>query len=151
MQQAHGRRVLVGSGDQAEAGPDRCVDDEDGGMTTTKTARGISETYFAAWQAGDFETLRGLLAEDVDFVGPLATVSGVEEALAGLKGLGQVLEKIEVHARVAEGDDVITWFDLHTSIAPPAPTANWSHVENGRITRIRVTFDPRGLLAGFAR
>ncbi|WP_371517524.1 nuclear transport factor 2 family protein [Kitasatospora sp. NBC_01300] len=52
-------------------------------MTTTKTAREISETYFAAWQAGDFETLRGLLAEDVDFVGPLATVSGAEDALAG--------------------------------------------------------------------
>ncbi|WP_371517525.1 hypothetical protein [Kitasatospora sp. NBC_01300] len=62
-----------------------------------------------------------------------------------------MLEKIEVHARVAEGDDVVTWFDLHTSIAPPAPTANWSHVENGRITRIRVAFDPRELLAGFAR
>ncbi|MER7752653.1 nuclear transport factor 2 family protein [Kitasatospora sp. NPDC097643] len=120
-------------------------------MTTTKTVREISETYFTAWQAGDFETLRELLAEDVDFVGALGTASGVEEALAGLKGLGRVLEKIEVHARVVEGDDVITWFDLHTSIAPPAATANWSHVENGRITRIRVTFDPRELLAAMGR
>ncbi|MEU9076622.1 nuclear transport factor 2 family protein [Kitasatospora sp. NPDC004745] len=120
-------------------------------MTTTRTAREISETYFAAWEAGDFETLRGLLAEDVDFVGTLGTASGAEEALNGLRRLGQVLERIEVHGRVAEGDDVITWFDLHTSVADPTTTANWTHVENGRIARIRVTFDPRGLLAGFDR
>ncbi|WP_316526843.1 nuclear transport factor 2 family protein [Kitasatospora brasiliensis] len=120
-------------------------------MTTTNTARELAETYFSAWEAGDFDTLRGLLAEDVDFVGPLGTASGAEEALAGLKGLGQVLEKIDVKVRVAEGDEVITWFQLCTSIAPPAPTANWMHVENGRITRIRVTFDPRGLLSGFGQ
>ncbi|MQS12821.1 nuclear transport factor 2 family protein [Streptomyces kaniharaensis] len=120
-------------------------------MTTTMTAREIAETYFAAWQAGDFETLRGLLADDVDFAGALGTASGIDEALAGLKGLGQALEKIEVRVRVAEGDDVITWFDLCTSIAPPAPTANWMHVDNGKIARIRVTFDPRELLAGFSR
>ncbi|GHH13123.1 nuclear transport factor 2 family protein [Streptomyces lanatus] len=118
-------------------------------MTTTKTARELAETYFTAWEAGDFEALRGLLADDVDFVGALGTASGVEEALAGLQGLGQVLEKIDVKVRVAEGDDVITWFDLHTSVAPPAPTANWMHVEDGKVSRIRVTFDPRGLLAGF--
>jgi hypothetical protein len=35
---------------------------------------------------------------------------------------------------------------LHTTEAPPVPTANWSHVENGKITSIRVTFDPRPLL-----
>ncbi|MFI6287993.1 nuclear transport factor 2 family protein [Streptomyces sp. NPDC051018] len=116
---------------------------------TTKTARELAETYFTAWEAGDFAALRGLLAEDVDFAGALGTASGVEEVLAGLKGLGQVLEKIDVKVRVAEGDEVITWFDLCTGIAPPAPTANWMHVENGKIARIRVTFDPRGLLAGF--
>jgi hypothetical protein len=40
---------------------------------------------------------------------------------------------------------VLTWFDLHTSVVPPAPTANWSHLEDGKITAIRVTFDARPL------
>ncbi|MEU6210192.1 nuclear transport factor 2 family protein [Streptomyces sp. NPDC047023] len=118
-------------------------------MTTTRTARELAETYFSAWEAGDFDALRGVLAEDVDFVGPLGRASGAEEALAGLKGLGQVLESIDVKVRVAEGDEVITWFDLCTGVAPPAPTANWMRVEDGKVTRIRVTFDPRPLLAGF--
>lgn len=98
---------------------------------------------------GRLRCLAGVLAENVDFVGALGTASGVEEALAGLKGLGQVLEKIDVQVRVAEGGEVITWFDLCTSVAPPTPTANWMHVEDGKVTRIRVTFDPRALLAGF--
>ncbi|MEV7590016.1 nuclear transport factor 2 family protein [Streptomyces sp. NPDC089922] len=118
-------------------------------MTTTRTARELAETYFSAWEAGDFDALRGVLAEDVDFVGPLGKASGAEEALAGLRGLGQVLERIDVKVRVAEGDEVITWFDLCTGVAPPAPTANWMRVEDGKVTRIRVTFDPRPLLAGF--
>jgi hypothetical protein len=46
---------------------------------------------------------------------------------------------------VVDGADVLTWFDLHTSVVPPAPTANWSHLEDGKITAIRVTFDARPL------
>ncbi|MGW6413941.1 hypothetical protein [Streptomyces sp. NPDC055055] len=42
---------------------------------------------------------------------------------------------------------MITWFDLHTTGAPPTPTANWTHVEDGRLTRIRIAFGPRTLLA----
>jgi hypothetical protein len=48
---------------------------------------------------------------------------------------------------LSDGPDVLTWFDLHTTIAPPAPTTNWSRIENGKIVRIRVTFDPREILA----
>lgn len=120
-------------------------------MATMRTARELAETYFTAWEAGDFDTLRGLLAENVDFVGALGMASGAEAALAGLKGLGRVLERIDLKARVADGDEVITWFDLHTSVAPPTPTANWMHVDDGKVTRIRVTFDPRALLAGLER
>ncbi|GHB66976.1 hypothetical protein GCM10010347_41310 [Streptomyces cirratus] len=111
------------------------------------TPEQISEQYFTAWEAGDFDTLSGLLADGVDFVGTLGRASGREECLRGLRGLGRIVEKIEVQARVANDTDVITWFNLHTIGAPPTPTANWSHVEDGQITRIRVTFDPRAILA----
>ena len=35
---------------------------------------------------------------------------------------------------------------LRTATAGPMAIVNWSHVEDGRITRIRVTFDPRPML-----
>ena len=41
--------------------------------------------------------------------------------------------------------------DLHTKVAPPGPTVNWSHVEDGKITTIRVTFDARELAAALGR
>jgi hypothetical protein len=28
------------------------------------------------------------------------------------------------------------------------PVANWMHIEDGKITRIRVAFDPRGIVRG---
>jgi len=108
-------------------------------------SREVAERYFAAWKANDWEALRGLLADDVSFRGPLASVDGADECLAGLQGMAKIMTDIVVHRRWADGADAITWFDLHTSLAPPAPTANWSHVEDGRITAIQVTFDARPL------
>ena len=39
-------------------------------------AGAVAERYFAAWKANDWETLRGLLADDVSFRGPLASIDG---------------------------------------------------------------------------
>ena len=118
---------------------------------TTRTPAEVAAVYFRAWQAGDVEALRGILADDVTFRGPLGTADGVEECLRGLQGMGRILERIDVRHVFVDGDDVLTWFDLHTSVAPPAPTANWSHVEGGRITRIRVAFDARAIAAAIGR
>ena len=46
-----------------------------------------------------------------------------------------------------DGPDVLTRFDLHITVAP-RPTANWLRIEDGKITRIRVTFDPRAVTGG---
>jgi len=108
----------------------------------------LAQRYFDAWQARDKQALSEVMAEDVTFRGPLGTATGREECIAGLLGMLAIVTDIEIQARVADASDVITWFDLHTSVAPPTPTANWSHVENGRIARIRVAFDPREIVEG---
>lgn len=114
-------------------------------MSTEQTRTAVT-TYFDAWRDRDFDRLRTVLADDVDFVGVMGTAHGADECIAGLRGMAEsVMTDLTLHVRVADGDDAITWFDLHTASAPPIPTANWSHVENGLITRIRVTFDPRPL------
>jgi hypothetical protein len=48
--------------------------------------------------------------------------------------------------RWIDGPDVLTWFELRTATAGPLAIVNWSHVEAGQITWIRVIFDPRPLL-----
>jgi ketosteroid isomerase-like protein len=107
----------------------------------------LAERYFTAWQAGDGQALTQILAEDVTFRGPLGTANGRQECIAGLLGMLGIVTSIEVQVRVADEHDVITWFELHTNVATAAPTAHWSHVEDGQITRIRVAFDPREIIS----
>lgn len=113
----------------------------------TASTADLADTYFSAWQAKDLTTLRSILADDVTFDGPLAQLKGVTDVAAGLERLAQITSDIVIRKRFIDGQDALTWFDLHTTIAPPAPVANWSHVENGKITKIAVTFDPREIVA----
>jgi hypothetical protein len=84
----------------------------------------------------------------VDFAGPLGQVTGGDECLRGLQGLAQVLTGIEVRQVFTDGPEVLTWYDMDTTVAEPVSVANWMHVEGGKITRIRVAFDARGLAGG---
>lgn len=111
----------------------------------------VAAAYFRAWQGKDFTTLRSLLADDATFRGPLGTAENAEDCMRGLQGMAHILTSIDIQHMFVDGPDVLTWFDLHTSIAPPCATANWSHVENGKITAIRVTFDARALAAAMGR
>lgn len=104
-----------------------------------------ARTYFEAWQAKDFDRLRSVLADAVTFRGPLGSADDAEQCLAGLRGMSRIVTGININKMWADGPDVLTWFDLHTTKASPTPTANWMHVEDGKIARIRVTFDPREL------
>jgi ketosteroid isomerase-like protein len=111
----------------------------------TSTAAQIGATYFDAWKRGDFDAVREILADDATFDGPLGHASNAEECVAGLQRMSKIVTDIVERKTFVDGDDVLTWFDLHTADAGPLPTVNWRHIENGKIAWIRVTFDPRPL------
>lgn len=54
----------------------------------------------------------------------------------------------EIRKVFTAGADVLTWYDMAIKVAAPVPVANWMQVQDGKITRIRVAFAPRGLTAG---
>ena len=114
-------------------------------MAHDDSAAKAAATYFDAWLAGDFGRLRSVLADDVDFAGPLGQVKGADDCLRGLQGLAQVMTGIDIRKVFTAGPDVLTWYDMATKVADPVPVANWMQVQDGKITRIRVAFDPRGL------
>ena len=116
-------------------------------MTENRNPADLSAIYFDAWQAGDSDRLRAILAPDVTFAGPMGTADGVDACVEGLAGMATMINDIVVHRRLADATDVMTWYDLVTD-AGALPTVNWSQVENGLITAIRATFDPRPLLGG---
>jgi len=108
--------------------------------------RRAATTYFEAWRDRDFDLLRTVLAEDVRFSGVFGDADGVDECIAGLRGMAaSVMDTLRLTVRVVEGAEAMTWFDLVARNGAVVPTVNWSHVEDGLITRIRVVFDPRPL------
>jgi hypothetical protein len=110
------------------------------------TAGEVAAAYFRAWESSDIDRVRPLLHPEVDFVGALGSTRGAEETLTGLAGMFAMTSQVKVIKRWTDGPDVLTWFELSTATAGPLPVVNWSHVENGLITWIRVTFDPSPLL-----
>jgi len=104
--------------------------------------------YFEAWRAGDPGLLRPVLADDVTFIGPLGSAANANDYVSSIQGLWAITTGLDIRHMFVDGGDVLTWFDLQTDGTPPMPVANWSHVEDGRITRVQVTFDPRPLLPG---
>lgn len=109
-------------------------------------ARTVS-TYFSSWKAGDFDTLRSVLADDVSFVGPLGQVDDADTYKESMKRLRAGMVDLDVVKMFVDGDDVLTWFEMKLHDGTAVPVANWSHVEDGKVKRVRVTFDPRPLLS----
>jgi len=116
-----------------------------------RSATELAEEYFRAWLAADEAALAAVLSPHVTFDGPLGSAKDRDACVQGLLGMrSSVVSDLVVQTRVASDHDVLTWFDLHSEVAPPTATVNWSHVSDGLIDEIRVTFDPRALLAGLA-
>jgi hypothetical protein len=106
----------------------------------------IAQTYFDCWKRGDFDALRAIFADDVTFSGPMGTASGADDYVKQLAAFAQRLDDITLEKMLADDEDVLTWFNLCPKGGDPIPVVNWSHVEDGRVRRARVTFDPRPLL-----
>lgn len=58
-------------------------------MDQTELTRVVATTYFDAWRTRDFDRLRTVLAPDVEFVGAMGTADGIDECVAGLRGMAE--------------------------------------------------------------
>ena len=105
----------------------------------------VASTYFDAWKVNDFDTMRSLVDDDVTFSGPLARLVGAEDYMEGIKVMSKITSDIVIQKVFVDGPDVLTWYDLHTTVADPVPVANCVHVEKGKITFLKVAFDARDL------
>lgn len=108
----------------------------------------VAQAYFDALKSHDFQGLRALMVDNICFVGPLARCHSAEECMMGLKGLSSITTDIVIQRMWVDGIDVITWFELYTTkTTEPLSVCNWMQFEGDKISRIKVTFDPRTLLA----
>lgn len=79
----------------------------------------IVSAYFEAWRAHDPGALRALLADDATFTGPLGHSDNADDYAEAIGRMFAITTDIVIEKMVADGGDVLTWFELHTSVAPP--------------------------------
>jgi uncharacterized protein (TIGR02246 family) len=121
---------------------------ENQGDAVADDAAQVAAAYFQAWRTKDFATLRSLLADrEFSYTGPLARLDDADVCRDSLARMAPVTTDLVIRQTFVVGDEVMTWLDLHTTLAEPTAVANWMRVANGRITDIRAVYDPRALLA----
>ena len=103
----------------------------------------VVRAYLGAWQDRDFPAMRRLVADGLRFTGPIDTFDHADAHQAALRALSGSVDRIEVNRLWSDGADVLAWYTLHTTIAGPAPVAEWYQVTGEHITAITVVFDAR--------
>ena len=116
------------------------------------SAAEIVQRYHEAFGRGDVQEARSLLADDLHFKGPIDEFHSADDYLASLGKLAQIVTGTDVQKVLADDEDVVTIYDLHTSTpAGTSPVAEWAHVKDGKIAEIRVYFDARPFAAMFGQ
>ena len=107
----------------------------------------VVRAYLGAWQIRDFPAMRGMVADNLRFTGPIDTFDRADAHHAAIKALTDLVDHIDIDRLWSDGPEVLAWYTLHTTIAKPAPVAEWYRVNDGRITAITVVFDARPFTA----
>jgi ketosteroid isomerase-like protein len=110
----------------------------------------VVERYQRAFGSGDVATARSLLADDLHFKGPFEEFDNADDYMRSVAKLAQIVTGTDVKRVLADGDDVVTIYDLHTNTsAGTSNIAEWATVNGGKIAAIRVFFDARPFAAMF--
>ena len=115
---------------------------------SSNTAKDVVLSYQRALGNQDYKAARSYMADQFSFQGPLATHDKPEGLLKDLEQLHHIVKGVEMKKIFVDGDDVCLLYNLITSNAPlKSFTAQWYHVQGGKIASLRVVFDARPFAA----
>ena len=110
-------------------------------------------SYLKALNDQDFKAARSHLKDDMTFLAPVASYNSADAYLEGNEqlrskyGIDKVLYEVKkVFADCGgEDGDVCVFFDFNIGSATLF-ASGWFYVEDGKISSIRVIFDPRPIV-----
>jgi len=125
-------------------------------MPKTDDSRNLPALYLDALGRKDFDAFERLLAPDVTFHGPQATLSGRASVANAYRRLGPMLERTELKKVFVDGDELGVIYDFVTNTAAGAvPTLEWLTLEAGLVRTIWLLTDhvrwPRAMAELMAR
>ena len=114
--------------------------------SSTKSAKEIVMEFIGATERLDFQSARGYLKDNVSYVSPLNSFDSAEPYLKynlHLYETGQLV-KFDIKKEFADSNDVCILHEWNSQLV-----CVWYHVDDdGKISSIKVIFDPRAFLAG---
>ena len=111
-------------------------------MKQQSTAKDVVDSYNRALASRDFAAARRLMADDLQFEGPIDKFQRADDYLKAITGLYGMVKGVEHQATIGEGDEVAMFYLLDTPVAK-APVAEWYTVRGGKIVHLRAYFDAR--------
>ena len=115
-------------------------------MASDRT-RELVQAYYDSWKDGmasyDEERLRGILAPDLRFEGPIAGKrEGLEPFLGGLADFVRALQAHQMVRQMHAGDEASALYDCNVGAsAGTLRFAEFLRVENDRIQEIKLLYD----------
>lgn len=115
----------------------------------SSNAKEVVISYLKALNDQDFRAARSYLKDDMTFFAPIVSHDGADAYLEGNERLRSIygIKKVlyEVKKVFVDGDDVCAFFNFNLGSAILF-ASGWFQVANGKISSIRVVFDPRPII-----
>jgi hypothetical protein len=114
--------------------------------SSAKSAKEIVMEYIQATERQDFQSARGYLKDNMTYVSPVNSFDNADPYLKYNQHLYQTgqLAKLDIKNAFADRYDVCIIHEYNSQLV-----SVWFHVDDdGKISSIKVIFDPRQFLAG---
>jgi hypothetical protein len=118
------------------------------GTKTESRAVALATSHLEAWTNHDFDTVRGNLANDVQFYSPAANLVGIDEYMDAPRGLTQFAKQVvpgslRVIAAMGDERNALIMYEVRTEGGPIGskvfPSAQtWLLDDNGKIKVERI-------------
>lgn len=113
-------------------------------MANIDVVRDYFDTFFSG--PARHSDVRAFITGDFTFRGPMMSADSADEYVEQLRAMGDEMELYaEVRELVASGDTVAVLVDVQGPTGT-IPYAQWFTMQNGRIARLDVVYDPRPFL-----
>jgi SnoaL-like domain len=112
-------------------------------QSSTGKAKELVLSLARALNAEDFQAARDYLADNLTFVGVFGSHEGAEPFIQDMERLRL---KFDVARLFGDGEDICMFYNL-TASGVTLFASGWFQVREGKVSSVRIVFDPRPLLA----
>ena len=112
-------------------------------MEITNKSKELVLSFLEALNEEDFEKAKECLNNDFIFRGPMGERNGAGEYIEDMK---KMKFKYKIEKAFSLGEDVCIIYEIDMSGKAKIPTSGLYHLDNGKISSLKVFFDPRPIL-----